>query len=380
MKVLDIYSQYPITLVKGQGHTVTDSSGTEYMDFYGGHGVISIGHSHPDYKAALTKQLGELVFYSNAFINPLQYELAEKLGKISGYDKANLFMANSGAEANENAVKAASFINGRKKVLAISGAFHGRTAGAVAMTNNPKIQPPFGSNIEVDFIAFSDKQALKKHLETKEYTAFIVEGIQGVNGIWEGDTDFWKLARELCTTTETLLIADEIQSGYGRSGLFFAHQYHGIVADIVTMAKGMGNGFPVGGLIISDNLKLEKGMLGTTFGGAQLACTAAISVIDVMQHENLIKNTATIGNYLIEKIKQIDEVTEVRGRGLMLGIEFSISGKAVRTALINNYKIITGFSAPEVLRLLPPLNITKTEADAFIDALKKAVNEVKANS
>jgi acetylornithine aminotransferase len=370
MKPLDIYFQYPIELTWAKGIKLKDNKGKEYTDFYGGHGVISIGHSHPQFTKAITEQLDKIAFYSNAFKNDLQYKLSNLLGEISGYTTHNLFLSNSGAEANENAIKVASFSTGRKKILALKKAFHGRSAGAVAITDNKNIQPAFGSQIEVDFIEINNLSELKSSLNTKEYAALFIEGIQGVSGIWEANTEFWQTARKLCTETGTLLVADEVQSGYGRSGKFFAHQYHNIVADVVTTGKGMGNGFPVAGTIIDSNINLEKGLLGTTFGGGHLACSASISVLEVMQNDNLIKNTKNIGDYLIKELSKIDGVETIRGRGLMIGIEFNkISGKEVRQSLINDFGIITGFSGPDTLRILPPLNITKEDANIFLDAI-----------
>jgi len=370
MKPIDIYSQYPIELIDGKGSVLHDSEGKEYIDFYGGHGVISIGHSHPEFVNAITTQLNKLAFYSNAFQNGLQFELAELLGRISGYSGYNLFLSNSGAEANENALKAASFFNGRSKVLAIKGAFHGRSAGAVAVTDNKAYQPAFGSSMEVDFIELNDFDALNKHLCSKEYAAFIMEGIQGVNGIWEANTAFWKAARLLCTQTNTVLIADEVQSGYGRTGKLFAHQHHHVIADIITTAKGMGNGFPVAGTLMNSTLELEKGKLGSTFGGGQLACAAAISVLNVIENESLIQNAEKVGNYIIDELLKTNGVTSVRGKGLMLGIEFEVSGKKVRNELMEKCGFITGFSNPEVLRILPPLNITMKDAEFFVKSLK----------
>lgn len=373
MKPLDIYSQYPIELTEGVGSKVKDSQGKEYTDFYGGHGVISIGHTHPEFVSAINDQLGKLAFYSNAFKNSLQYELADLLGKASGYDDYDLFLSNSGAEANENALKVASFCTGRSKVLAIKGAFHGRSAGAVAITDNKNIQPSFGSEIQVDFIEFNDHENLTKLLSSKNYAAFIIEGIQGVNGIWEGDTSFWETARELCNNTGTVLIADEIQSGYGRTGKFFAHQYHNVKADVITTAKGMGNGFPVGGTLISPDLKLEKGKLGTTFGGGQLACAAAISVLKAIEEEGQVKNAQEIGDYILDELGKLKDIKALRGRGLMLGIEFDSDAKAVRQKLINEYGFITGFSNPDILRILPPLNVSKEDAAKFVAAVREIV-------
>lgn len=378
MKVYDIYQQYPIALVKASGMDLWDEKGNKYLDFYGGHGVISIGHSHPEFVKSLTHQLSQIAFYSNAFINPLQNELASLLGKLSGYNGYCLFMSNSGAEANENALKTASFYTQRNKVLAVKGAFHGRSAAAVAVTDNPGIQAPFGSQLDVDFVEFDNIDQLTQKLSTKQYAAFIIEGIQGVNGVFESPSGYWQAARELCTRTGTILIADEIQSGYARSGKFFAHQYHNISADIVTTAKGMGNGFPVGGTLIAPELQLAKGKLGTTFGGGQLACAAAISVLKVIETENLIINAAVQGGNLKNEIAKLDTVKEVRGRGLMLGIDFeSTSGKKIRDILLNEFGIITGFSSPEILRILPPLNVTPQAINIFLSSLKQAIEKAK---
>lgn len=369
MTPIDIYQQYPIELTKGKGCVVHDSNGKEYIDFYGGHGVISIGHAHPEFVASISQQLNKLAFYSNAFKNSLQDELATLLGNISGYKDYQLFLSNSGAEANENALKVASFCTGRKKVLAIKGAFHGRSAGAVAVTDNKSIQPAFGSGIEVDFITLNDFSTLNSKLCSMEYAAFILEGIQGVNGIWEPDTSFLKAARLLCTQTDTVLIIDEVQSGYGRSGKFFAHQYHDVIADVVTVGKGMGNGFPVAATLINPSLKLEKGKLGTTFGGGHLACTAAISVLKTMDNENLCDRAFKLGNYIKETLETYPAIKTVRGRGLMLGIEFFVDAKEVRQRLINDFGFITGFSQPDILRILPPLSITEKEIDFFLKSL-----------
>lgn len=378
MKVYDIYQQYPIALVKASGMDLWDEKGNKYLDFYGGHGVISIGHSHPEFVKSLTHQLSQIAFYSNAFINPLQNELASLLGKLSGYNGYCLFMSNSGAEANENALKTASFYTQRNKVMAVKGAFHGRSAAAVAVTDNPGIQAPFGSQLDVDFVEFDNIDQLTQKLSTKQYAAFIIEGIQGVNGVFESPSGYWQAARELCTRTGTILIADEIQSGYARSGKFFAHQYHNISADIVTTAKGMGNGFPVGGTLIAPELQLAKGKLGTTFGGGQLACAAAISVLKVIETENLIINAAVQGGNLKNEIAKLDTVKEVRGRGLMLGIDFEpTSGKKIRDILLNEFGIITGFSSPEILRILPPLNVTPQAINIFLSSLKQAIEKAK---
>lgn len=378
MKMLDVYQQYPIALEQGQGLHLTDKNNNQYLDFYGGHGVISIGHGHPHFVNAITQQLGKLAFYSNAFENPLQEQLAALLGILSGYNSHCLFLSNSGAEANENAVKVASMCTGRDKVLAIRGAFHGRSAGAVALTDNPGIRAPFGSQLPVDFIDIDDMNALVEALQTKAYAALIIEGIQGVNGVYEASTEFWNKARLLCSESGTLLIADEIQSGYGRSGKFFAHQYHQVVADIVTIGKGMGNGFPVAGTLISDQLKIEKGMLGTTFGGGQLACAAAISVLETFEKENLLTHAAVQGGYLKSKLEKMSGVKLVRGRGLILGVEFDVSAKEVRSELMTKFGIITGFSCPDTLRILPPLNISLEVCCSFLEALEEVLQNLLA--
>lgn len=375
MKPTDVYQLYPITLTSGKGSKLTDDKGKNYIDFYGGHGVISIGHSHPNFVESVTQQLQKLAFYSNAFQNPLQDALAEKLGKCSGYENYSLFLSNSGAEANENALKVASFVTGRNKVLAVKGAFHGRTAGAVAVTDNPKIRANFGSQLMVDFVTIDSTSQLTEKLLSKEYAAFIIEGIQGVNGVWEAESEYWKLARLLCTQTATLLVADEIQSGYGRSGRFFAHQLHGIQADLVTIAKGMGNGFPVAGTLISDTITLQKGMLGTTFGGGHLACAAALSVLEVIDDENLLQHVQETGKYLSSQWKRLHLLKAVRGRGLMWGLEFHVSAKIVRQRLLEGYGIITGYSEPDTLRILPPLNVSKTDVDYLLNSLETILNK-----
>ncbi len=379
MKMLDVYCMYPITLKEGKGTILRDTNDKEYLDFYGGHGVISIGHSHPEFVKAINQQVNQLAFYSNAFENPLQDELAQLLGQLSGYDEYNLFLSNSGAEANENALKAASMVTGRHKILAVKGAFHGRSAGAVGVTDNPKIRAAFGSQLEVDFISIESLSELAQHLNTKEYAAFIIEGIQGVNGVWEATSEYWKLARQFCTETGTLLIIDEIQSGYGRSGKFFAHHHHQVFADIVTIAKGMGNGFPVSGTLFSPALNIGKGMLGTTFGGGQMACAAAISVLKTISTEDLITKSGVQGGYLKSEIARLPLVKTIRGRGLMLGIEFGVSAKKVRQALLDEHGIITGFSDPDVLRILPPLNVSLADCEKLVNALRQILTkEVEA--
>lgn len=377
MQLLDVYTQNNTMLAKGNGTIIYDEKGEEFVDFYGGHGVISIGHNHPEFVDAVKHQLDQLVFYSNAFVNPLQKKVAKRLGKLSEYNGYNLFLSNSGAEANENALKVASFFTKRQKILAVKGAFHGRSSGAVAVTDNPNIQAAFGSQAEVDFVEMNNVQSLIQQLSTRKYAAFIIEGIQGVNGVWEATHEFWKAARLLCTQSGTLLIADEIQSGYGRSGKFFAHQYHHVMADVITVAKGMGNGFPVAGTLINPAVKIEKGMLGSTFGGGHLACAAAHSVLKVIEQEGLIMNAAVQGGFLKDELTKMPGVKSVRGRGLMLGIEFEESAKEIKKILFDEHGIITGFSTPDVLRILPPLSLSGHNAELFIRALKLTLKRVK---
>ncbi len=371
MELFDVYSLYDIEPVKGSGSKVFTADGTEYLDLYGGHAVISIGHSHPRYVKAIADQVAKLGFYSNSVHNGLQKELAKRLGKACGYDNYSLFLCNSGAEANENALKLASFATGRSKVLAFDKAFHGRTFGAVAATDNPKIRAPFNETDHVVFAPLNDLEATKKLLDTKEFAAVIVEGIQGVAGIRMVSDSFLKDLRKLCDETGTLLVLDEIQSGYGRSGLFFAHQYAGVKADLITCAKGIANGFPMGAVLISPDIEARKGMLGTTFGGSHLACAAALAVLDVMEEENLVENTSEVGTYLIERLNEIaaahpDKIKEVRGRGLMIGIELVGSGPEMRKRLLFGSHIFTGGAGEHTVRLLPALSLTKEDADKFL--------------
>ena len=368
MELFKTYKLWPIEPVKGSGCHVWDKEGTQYLDLYGGHAVISIGHCHPTYVSMMTEQLGKLGFYSNAVENSLQVELAHRLGEQCGYDSHTLFLCNSGAEANENAFKAASFHTGRKKILAIGKAFHGRTSGAVAATDNPAIQSAFNKTDNVTFTPLNDIEALRSHLSTGEYAALIMEGIQGVAGIYEPSEAFWKAARQACDDSGTLLIADEIQSGYGRSGRFFAHQHAGVSADIISLAKGMGNGFPIGAILISDKIQARYGMLGTTFGGNHLACTAALAVLKVMKEEKLVENAAAVGQYLINGLKGNKAIKELRGRGLMIGIELSEEWADLRDRLLFEKHIFTGGAGKNVIRLLPPLMITRKDADAFLEA------------
>jgi len=367
MNLFDVYPLFDIEIVKGQGCRTYDKNGTEYLDFYGGHAVISIGHSHPYFVKKLSDQIQNLVFYSNSVINSLQIELADKLGKISGYDDYSLFLINSGAEANENALKLASFHNGRSKVIAFGKSFHGRTSAAVGVTDNPAIKAPINQNFEVEFLPLNDTEAVLQSLKNRDVCAVIIEGIQGVGGIQIPQPAFLKAISAACKETGTVLILDEIQSGYGRSGKFFAHQYAGIRPDIITTAKGMGNGVPIGGVIISPMFKPTYGMLGTTFGGNHLVCTAAIAVLDVLQHEHLMENALQVGNYLINEIQKFPRLKEVRGKGLMIGIEFEEPVKKLRERLLFEKKIFTGVSGSNIIRLLPPLCLTKQDADLFLD-------------
>ncbi|MBO6068586.1 MAG: aspartate aminotransferase family protein [Bacteroidales bacterium] len=368
MELFKTYKLWPIEPVKGEGCHVWDKEGTEYLDLYGGHAVISIGHCHPVYVKMMQQQLEKLGFYSNAVENSLQVELARNLGEQCGYASHSLFLCNSGAEANENAFKAASFQTGRSKILAIGKAFHGRTSGAVAATDNPAIQSAFNKTPNVSFTPLNDIDSLRKNLASGDYAALIMEGIQGVAGIYEPTDDFWKAAREACDATGTLLIADEIQSGYGRSGRFFAHQYSGIEADIITVAKGMGNGFPIGAVLLSEKIEARYGMLGTTFGGNHLACTAALAVLKVMKQERLVENAAAVGQYLMDGLKGNKAVRELRGKGLMIGIELGEDWLDLRDRLLFEKHIFTGGAGKNVIRLLPPLMITREDADRFLEA------------
>ena len=366
MKLFDVYPLFDINIVKGEGCYTYDDKGNKYLDLYGGHAVISVGHSHPYYVQKITGQLNQLGFYSNSVQNLLQQELAEKLGKASGYEDYSLFLVNSGAEANENALKLASFHNGRKKVVAFKKAFHGRTSAAVRVTDNPKIIAPINEDIDVAYLPLNDIDAVKAELQKGDVSSVIIEGIQGVGGIQIPAVSFLQELRKLCTETDTILILDEIQSGYGRSGKFFAHQYANIQPDIITVAKGMGNGFPVGGVLISPMFAPVYGMLGTTFGGNHLACAAAIAVLDIFEQEQLVENAAQIGTFLMEELQKLPQIKVVRGQGLMIGIEFEQSIKEIRSKLLFEHKIFTGVSGTNVIRLLPPLCLTKAEAEHFL--------------
>ena len=376
MKLFDVYSLLDMEPVKASGAYLWDKEGVEYLDFYGGHAVISIGHTHPHYVEKITDQLSKIGFYSNAVVNSLQVELAEKLGELSGYPDYELFLCNSGAEANENALKLASFTTGRERVLAMKAAFHGRTSMAVAVTDNPKIQAPVNRTDKVSFVELNDVEALKKELATGEYAAVIIEPIQGVGGIQVASDEFLKAAREACDATGTMLIIDEIQAGYGRSGKFFAHQWLGVKADIITLAKGIANGFPVGAVMVSPAIPAKKGMLGTTFGGSHLACAAAIAVADVVKAENLVENARKMGEKIVEGIKGVSGIKDIRGRGLMIGIDLSVPQAAFRKVLREKHHIMTGLSGEYTLRLLPPLMIGDKEVERFVEAFKLTAEEM----
>lgn len=375
MDLFDVYSLYDIEPVSGKGTHVFTADGTDYLDLYGGHAVISIGHAHPRYVKAITEQVAKLGFYSNSVINSLQTTLAEKLGKASGYDDYSLFLCNSGAEANENALKLASFSTGRDKILAFGKAFHGRTSGAVAATDNENIQSPFNRTDKVTFVPLNNFAAAEAAILTGEYAAVIIEGIQGVAGIHEPTSDFLEFLRGLCKKSGTLLILDEIQSGYGRSGKFFAHQHAGITPDIITCAKGIANGFPMGAVLISPEITAKKGMLGTTFGGNHLACAAAISVLDILEDESLIDNARIVGEYLVSELKKIPEVKDARGKGLMIGFEVEgFTGPELRSKLLLDHHIFTGGAGKDTVRLLPALSLSLDEAKYFIAELKKSIS------
>ena len=371
MKLFDVYPLFDINIVKGKGCHVWDENGTEYLDLYGGHAVISIGHAHPHYVEMISKQVATLGFYSNSVINKLQQQVAERLGKVCGYDDYSLFLINSGAEANENALKLSSFYNGRTRIISFGKSFHGRTSLAVEATDNPKIIAPINSNRHVTYLPLNDIPAMQAELSKGDVCAVIIEGIQGVGGIQLPDDDFMHALRKACTENNTVLILDEIQSGYGRSGKFFAHQYNGIKADIITVAKGIGNGFPMAGVIISPMFTPVYGQLGTTFGGNHLACSAALAVLDVLEDERLIENAATVGNYLLSELKKISAIKEVRGRGLMIGLEFEQPVKELRNRLLKEQHVFTGVSGTNVIRLLPPLCLSMQEADVFLQRFKQ---------
>lgn len=380
MKPFDVYPLFDINIVKGKGCKVWDDRGQEYLDLYGGHAVISIGHSHPHYVEKLTGQLNRLGFYSNSVVNKLQVELAERLGRISGYDDYHLFLINSGAEANENALKLASFKNGRKRVLSVAKAFHGRTSLAVEVTNNPKIVAPINDNGHVTFLPLNDLEAWERELAKGDVCACILECIQGVGGVNIATQEFAQGLQAACKKYGTYLICDEIQCGYGRSGKFFAHQWLGIRPDLITVAKGIGNGFPMGGVLISPEFVPVYGQLGTTFGGNHLACTAALAVFDVFENEGLVENAHLVGEYLMDELRELQQrnshIKEVRGRGLMVGVVLDIPHKEVRSKLIHEQHCFTGCAGTDILRILPPLCLTRDETDDFIQRLETVLNQL----
>ncbi|MGJ1445269.1 aspartate aminotransferase family protein [Sphingobacterium spiritivorum] len=373
MDLFNVYPINPINIVKAQGFTVWDAAGNAYLDLYGGHAVISIGHTHPHYVRRLTDQLNEIGFYSNSVEIPIQKELARLLGEVSGKADYHLFLCNSGAEANENALKLASFYNKRKKIISFTKAFHGRTSLAVAATDNPNIVAPVNETDNVVFLPFNDEEALQQAFDSygDEISSVIIEGIQGVGGIQEASVPFLRLIRSLCDQHNAVFIADAVQCGYGRTGSFYSHDYAGIDADIYTMAKGMGNGFPIGAISIAPKFKAVFGMLGTTFGGNHLACAAAVAVLEVIKQDNLLKNAEEVGQYLITELKKIDRIKEVRGRGLMIGIDLPEELSTLKKELLEKEKIFTGEAKPNVIRLLPALNITKAHADQFLEAFDR---------
>ncbi len=374
MNLFDVYSLFDITPEKAEGCYLWDNKGTKYLDLYGGHAVISIGHSHPHYVDRISSQLNKMGFYSNSVVNPMQEELAQKLGELSDMPDYSLFLCNSGAEANENAFKVASFHTGRSKIVAFEKAFHGRTSAAVAATDIPKIVAPVNSFHQVEFVPFNDINRVEQVLSKKDVAAVIIEGIQGVGGVNIPDYEFLQALERICKKYGTLLILDEIQSGYGRSGKFFAFQYADIQPDIVTTAKGMGNGFPIGGVLISLEIKPEKGMLGTTFGGNYLACAAGLAVVEIMKEENLILNAKQTGEYLLKNLQSITSLKDLRGKGLMIGVEFNEKISAIRLQLLKEKCIFTGISGVNTLRLLPPLTLTKEQSDSFLGSLHALLN------
>ena len=371
MQLFDVYPINDITIEKAEGSNVWDDKGTKYLDLYGGHAVISIGHTHPHYVKRLTEQLQKVGFYSNSIKIPLQQQLAEKLGKVSGKTDYQLFLVNSGAEANENALKLASFHNGKKKVIAFKKSFHGRTSLAVAVTDNPKIVAPINETDNVVFLPWEDEAALEVAFIQHEISSVIIEGIQGVGGIRVASASFLQKIRTLCDANNAVFIADSVQCGYGRSGKFYSHDHAGVNADIYTMAKGMGNGFPIGGIIIAPHIQASYGLLGTTFGGNHLACAAALAVLEIIEKDNLMENAAKVGAYLIEELKKFPQVLEVRGKGLMIGIELPESLAHMKKELLFKHKIFTGEAKPNVIRLLPSLALTMEHADEFLAAFKK---------
>jgi len=380
MKLFDVYPLNNITITKALGSNVWDENGVQYLDMYGGHAVISIGHTHPHWVKRIEEQLEKIAFYSNSIIIPIQAQLAEKLGKVSGKEDYQLFLCNSGAEANENALKLASFHNGKKKVVAFSKSFHGRTSLAVAATDNPSIVAPVNETDNIIFLPFNDEAALTACFEKhgNEISSVIIEGIQGVGGIILANTSFLQLIRTLCDKHNAVYIADSVQCGYGRSGQFFAHDYAGVNADIYSMAKGMGNGFPIGGILIAPHIKAKYGLLGTTFGGNHLACAAALAVLEVIEQDGLINHAKELGAYITEELKGIEGIKNVRGRGLMIGFDVPEELKDLKKTLLTEFKVFTGEAKPNVIRLLPSLALTKEHADEFLAALKGAIALLKA--
>ena len=375
MRLYDVYPLFDVNIVRGNGCSVWDDKGNEYLDLYGGHAVISIGHAHPEYVEKISNQVATLGFYSNSVINTLQQRAAEKLGRISGYEDYSLFFINSGAEANENALKLSSFKNGKKRVIAFKKAFHGRTSLAVEVTDNPKIIAPINANGHTTFVALGDIDAVRAEIEKGDVTAVIIEGIQGVGGVQVPSSAFLQQLQQLCNNTDTTLVLDEVQSGCGRTGKFFAHQWAGIRPDIITQAKGIGNGFPVGCVLISPKFQAVYGELGTTFGGNHLACAAVEAVLDVMEKGKLLENVNSVGEWLMKELKRIDGIEEVRGRGLMIGIEFKGPVKEIRRRLLFEEHVFTGVSGTNVIRLLPPLSLTIEQASCFIEKLKCVLAE-----
>lgn len=376
MKLFDVYPLYDIEPVRGAGAYVYDQNGTEYLDLYGGHAVISVGHAHPEYVKAITQQVQKIGFYSNSVKNTLQDELAEKLGQISGCEEYNLFLCNSGAEANENALKLASFYTGKRRVIYFENSFHGRTSGAVAVTDNEKIKAAFNAQHEVTKLAFEDVQSLQKELQKGDVAAVIMEVIQGVGGLDEASSEFYQSVSKLCKKHSAVLIADEVQSGYGRTGDFFAFQKHGLHPDIISIAKGMGNGFPIGGILIDRKIEATHGLLGTTFGGNHLACAAAIAVLDILKEEKLVENAAVMYEHVSQKAAEIPQLKKLKGRGLMIGLEFDFEVARLRKELLFKHHIFTGAASNKnLLRILPPLNIQKSDLEQFFKALKTALQE-----
>lgn len=383
MNIFDVYSLYPVEPVRGNAAYVYDADDNEYLDFYGGHAVISVGHGHPHYVGKLKKQLDRIGFYSNAVQNSLQQELADKLERISVVERYSIFYCNSGAEANENALKLASFHNGKTRVLALENGFHGRTSAAVRVTDNPKIQAPINQGTEVTYLPLNDIEAFRTELAKEDVTAVIIEAIQGIGGCYTSSPEFLKEISDLCNEYKACLIMDEVQCGYGRSGKFFAYQYANIRPDVITMAKGMGNGFPIAGILINEDVfEAKKGMLGTTFGGNHLACAAGIAVLDIIEQEALLENASILGNYFKDTLLEaIGEDIKIHGKGLMIGVEFPYDSAVIRKKLLFEHKIFSGSSGnPNIMRILPPLNINKDQIDHFVSRMASVVDAVKLNA